>query len=460
MAERRAGSQQTWQTRPRRRAIEAALRRRPDLDLDALRAVLDRLGFAADEATLIADLDALGYDVEGAGSDEADGAVTADGEAEREDDRAGSDAAGPGADDRPADDEGDEGDEAAEGSSSPARRSRPWAADLPSFLPPSDDGAAAEPEPEVEVGSAPSASPPAPIAPAVVTVTSASRPSDRAEEIDAFADPVAAAPDAVVAPDDGPRPTRRRRVAAIGAVIAAAAVVVAALVLPPDDVSPAADDVDSAAGATDEESAAPGPDGPAPSTTAPPPPDRRDPALADPAAVDLALTFDGTAPELPVVDDLGAWRTVGGDWSVLEGVARVDMGAAPRSVAVLEAPGPDLRAEVTLPDGTSGAGLAFRFEDEGTYLAWVIAPRFFTANLYRVANGRARLVKNSGVTAVPPGVRVGVHVVDRLVELLVDGKVVATFDDVWSTSAQGIGLVSMEEGQQPAFDDLRVLFSS
>jgi len=46
----------------RRRVIEVALDRRPDTDVEGLRAVLRQVGMDVDTTTLVADLDALGYD--------------------------------------------------------------------------------------------------------------------------------------------------------------------------------------------------------------------------------------------------------------------------------------------------------------------------------------------------------------------------------------------------------------
>lgn len=48
----------------RRRAIEAILDRRPDVDVDSLAEVLRQLHFDVDEATLLADLDVLGFEVQ------------------------------------------------------------------------------------------------------------------------------------------------------------------------------------------------------------------------------------------------------------------------------------------------------------------------------------------------------------------------------------------------------------
>lgn len=58
-------------TRSRRRLIGIVLVRRPDLPLNELHSILARLDLAVDTPTLIADLDALGYEVEDEDEDDA-----------------------------------------------------------------------------------------------------------------------------------------------------------------------------------------------------------------------------------------------------------------------------------------------------------------------------------------------------------------------------------------------------
>ncbi|HXH58532.1 hypothetical protein, partial [Iamia sp.] len=51
-------------TQARRRLVAIALARRPHLALHELHSILERLDLGVDTPTLVADLDALGYDVD------------------------------------------------------------------------------------------------------------------------------------------------------------------------------------------------------------------------------------------------------------------------------------------------------------------------------------------------------------------------------------------------------------
>ena len=181
----------------------------------------------------------------------------------------------------------------------------------------------------------------------------------------------------------------------------------------------------------------------------------RDPALN--AAADLTFSFATDGDALPEAGDQGPWTEAAGAWVVLGGRAAptaVD-GDGP-ALAYFSAPGPDLRAQVSLPTATPGSGLAFRVEGPDDYLAWVIAPEGGTVELYDVVAGEATKVFDSGRTVLDPGVSLGVNVVGDALELLANGVVVMTTTD--TGRAPGVGLVSIAPGEGPTYDDMLVLF--
>lgn len=110
-------------------------------------------------------------------------------------------------------------------------------------------------------------------------------------------------------------------------------------------------------------------------------------------------------------------------------------------LAVVDAGARDLRFEVALPEDTVGAGIAFGVEDDGSYLLWAPAPGFPTIALFQVRDGSYEFLLNGGVVQVEPGTRVGVHIDGADVELLVGGAVVATHTDASEGARVGIGLL-------------------
>jgi hypothetical protein len=344
----------------RKRVIDLALARRPDMELDELHGVLARLGIDVDTDTLVADLDALGYEVE----DEPGGATAAD--------------------------------------------AGPTPGDGPRFTAPPDD--------------------------------------------DAFDDALAAE----VRDLDGDGGLQRYAPVMVAVAAALAVLVAAFLVLGGDDDDPAAtgagpSTVPTGQGANAGAGSAPvaaGPPRVAPSGPGP------DPALVEP---DVAFPFDTDGATLPPPPDGGEWTVTGGDVEVTGGRA---VSTAPGDVPVLATfpmATPDARVQVTLPEASEGAGLAFRLDDSGTYYAWVVAPPYSTVNLYEVTDGEQESVLNSGITVVKPGVTLGLNLIGSGVELFANGVVVATFAE--AGDGVGLGLVATSKGVPGVFDDLLVQYA-
>lgn len=318
----------------RRRVIDLALTRRPDMDLDELHGVLGRLGIAVDDATLLADLDALGFEVD---EPPAGGAAPAAGPAP---------GSGPGG----GDDE------------SRLRRYAPIAVALVVAL-------------VVLVGA----------------VWLLGRGGD----------------------DDGP---------SYGA---------GSQPVPLDDASTT----------TTTEAPATAPLGPGP-----------DPALVEP---DLAFDFDDDAPGLEPLPDGAEWDVSGGSFTVAGGDATSSAPVSAPVLATFQMASPDGRVQVTLPRADEGAALAFR-RDGDTWFAWAVEPGRSTVVLYQVTGSQVTEVLDSGTTEISEGMTIGINVIGTGAELLANGAVVASYDQVGE--GFGVGVAAMTEGVPARFDDLLVQY--
>lgn len=178
----------------------------------------------------------------------------------------------------------------------------------------------------------------------------------------------------------------------------------------------------------------------------------QDPQLADGA--DIVARFDQDQEGLAPPSATTEWVIDSGTWATRSG--QVAAAADGRALAHLDAPAPDIRAEVALPEAVPGAGLAFRIDDADSFLAWVLSPEYATVLLYRVVDGAAEVVTDSGITTLEPGVRLGVAIEGSTVTLLANGTEVATTTD--DGSATGIGLVSLDGTAPATFDELTVRF--
>lgn len=390
-------------TAERHRAIELAVQMRPEMEVADLQRVLARLGFDADEATLERDLDDLGYDIVDDGADSApdpaaEAAVLAEAAGPRVD------GAAPPPPDRSTDldDTVDDADGRGGVDAEDARAVAALAA--ASLVTDADlDDEDHEPEPEPD--------------PAV--------PGSRA-------------------PED--RPDRLTGV--VGAVAIIAAIVCIAslvwLVASRDTGDAAADD---------------GPD----TTAEPRSSARSDPATTvavDPTAVvPLSdpvehMEFTETSGLLPATADGGRWVPLAGDFATADGVAVSDEGAS-SSVATIPTPPGDLRADVTLPEPSNRAGIAFAVQSDRSYRAWVVDVAASTAILFLV-EGTGQIVEVEPVeVSIAPGVVLGISIEGDTTKLLVDGMVVATAP---TRSGSGVGLAALAPLTASTFDDLRVAY--
>ena len=280
-------------------------------------------------------------------------------------------------------------------------------------------------------------------------------------------DRVALAVDPVPTGTDGPAgPAEERRgssrlvpvLVAVSVVIALVAAVFAVVGLVQGDdtatqVDRAAEDRPSfeATPATDAGGDAPGDEA---EGTGEQPPD------APPAPADVEVDFAGEGG-LPDAGDLGAWVPGRGGWFLADGTARVDAPGQEEAITYLRASGPDVTAEIALPEASPGAGVAVRVADDGDYLAWTLTSDGTGVQLVRVTDARQTVLLTPGdlPTPIAPGVRLGVRAAGADLDLLVDGAVVASATDDGPLDPVGVGLVALGTDQVPVFDDLRLTFA-
>lgn len=397
-------------TADRRHAIELAIEMRPEMALDELWQVLDRLGFTVDEATIEHDLDALGYDVvieeEPAAPERVDEpaapAAPSDG---GEDDEASAALAASlhGAPD--IDDEGDDDADPGDG---------PGTGDTDADDDRDDD------DTEVDDGTPRDAATPGVLGAAGRHVSV--RPEEAA-------------------------PARSDRVTRVVAAVAIVAALVCVASLVWWFVDRSSDDPSDAEGPTTTEQPPSTADRDTTTTTEPSP--STIPPLTDPVE---EMDFSETSELLPATSTGESWRPVAGDFATADGVAVSDPDMQV-SVAVIPTPAGDLRAEVTLPEPSDRAGLAFAARDDGSYRAWVIDTAASTATLYLV-EGTGREVELAPVeVSLAPGVVLGVSIEGDTTSLVVDGLVVATAP---TREGSGIGLAALAPLTAATFDDLRV----
>ncbi len=239
------------------------------------------------------------------------------------------------------------------------------------------------------------------------------------------------------------------------AVVAAVAVLIAAfLVLGDDGDDPlptggTVDAGDANLGSGSDPASAPA----APSTVAPSDLGE-DPDLVEP---DLAFLFDDGPPALAPLPDGGEWTVVGGEVDVVDGRAVTTTPTDGPVLATFAMDDPDARVQVTLPEASEGAGLAFRLDDDGTHFEWVATPTSSTVTLYQVTEGGRAAILDSGTIVVGPGVTLGLNMIGPGVELFANGVVVATYDQVGEGA--GLGLVASSPGVPGVFDDLLVQYA-
>jgi len=395
MADTSSGTGGTTRTvEDRRRVIDLALMRRPDIDIEALHGLLVRLGLEVDSVTLVADLDALGYEVVGVDGEGGWGDHTF----------------------------GDVGEV--------------------------DAFADVEAEPTTVAASPPPSGGDGAFREA----------SSLASDDPGLGLPSAVGDDPAAGGDEAPTPLRRPTLVLGVVMILIVALVIAALVAGGGDDETttgggsSTSDRPSGSQSTD---VSPGTAPPGPPITAPVGPGA-DEALGD--GVDGASDFEAVEGEgLGAAPDGGPLDIFEGTWVAQDGQARLvevdgDDGVG---VALFDPGLESYRAQVRLPTLASSNGIIFWAADADAYWTLVASPLFGTFVLAEVRGANRRLIGDSGLTTTPGDTAViGVHVTGRKVEALVNGAVVLDHEINVDPPGQGIGIGSLPGAASGTFDDL------
>lgn len=368
----------------RRRGIALVLDRQPEIDLDELQRILGRVGIHVDTDTLLADLDALGFDV----------------------------------DDDPLLDEPVE----------------------PAAAPPSLAKAGDEPTGDEDDDEVDAFADPAPAG--RPSFLGASAPADRDEDDDAD--------------EHGHDGTWSRQSLLIAAAVVVVVILVAVFLAGGSDDG---DDTTAGGDSTGETLQAGGstaPTGPTEPVRVAPVGPGSDPALDVPET----RTDDFERGELGDFPNVGTYEVLAGEWTNTDGNLDLTAPADPTAVVAVDPGVGDLRAQVQVDRRASRSGLAFRIVDAENFYVWTTVPEFATNILFQVVDGEATGVADSGLTTTGDGLpSLGINIVGTSVELLNDGVVVATYDQLPPPDgATRIGLAALDESDAlPLFDELKLL---
>jgi len=151
------------------------------------------------------------------------------------------------------------------------------------------------------------------------------------------------------------------------------------------------------------------------------------------------------------------WRAAAGNWGVAGGQARVSGPVSGRNLAVLPAGGEVEAVQVRVARVVNGAGLVFAYRSPLDYWAVVASPVYATWAVLQVADGRERVVADTGLSPLADGTAVAVSIDAGTVDVAVDGTVRRTVVAGGRPAAGAVGLTAAgPDGSQARFDDLRV----
>lgn len=152
-------------------------------------------------------------------------------------------------------------------------------------------------------------------------------------------------------------------------------------------------------------------------------------ALEEPRMVAILDGFDRETAGLGAAAPGQEWTVISGRWQTDSGLATLTQDSDVRSIAVVDVGA--INAEVSAQMGTVTAksGLVFRFVDESNYWVVLAAPDTPSWNLKKVVGGEVIDVGNVGVARASDGTNVGVRFDGPEIEVLVEGRVRATFTD-------------------------------
>jgi hypothetical protein len=172
-------------------------------------------------------------------------------------------------------------------------------------------------------------------------------------------------------------------------------------------------------------------------------------------------TDDFERGEIGDFPDVATWELLSGEWANTDG--NLDVTSVPEdaaAVAAIDVGRGDVRAQVQIDRRASRSGIAFRIVDDRNFLLWCTVPEYATNILFHVVDGEATPIADSGLTATGDGLpALGINLVGTTAELLNDGVVVATYEELPPADGAtriGVAALTAEEGL-PLFDEVKVL---
>jgi hypothetical protein len=149
----------------------------------------------------------------------------------------------------------------------------------------------------------------------------------------------------------------------------------------------------------------------------------------------------------------GRWASVSGSWTTAAGKARLQKPAAKGpNIAVVDVQAPNGLVQATVGHVGAGSGIVFRYANPFNHWALVAAPRFATWSLQRVIDGERTAVRRIGPASTADGTSILIRNGSDTIEVIIDGRLVATVRDRNLNDATRSGLFVAEGVTDASFD--------
>lgn len=194
------------------------------------------------------------------------------------------------------------------------------------------------------------------------------------------------------------------------------------------------------------------------------------PGASAPGGDGATVTISGTEDTFDRPDTNGGvdplpngvrWDFPNGTWDIRNGEVTLVAPSDTRNFMVVDVGLPDVQAQVRLSKAVSGAGLTFRYQDEFHFWALEPSPENSAINIIKVDTealgppnslGVFRTVKD---VPVADGSTVGVILTGDQIQVILDGKVVDSFEDPYLAGTGGVGLTARGTVEAPRIGDAR-----
>lgn len=174
-------------------------------------------------------------------------------------------------------------------------------------------------------------------------------------------------------------------------------------------------------------------------------------------------TFDraDTAGGVDPLPSGASWEFINGTWDIRGGEVALVAPSATRNFMVVDVGYPDQQGQVRLAKAITGAGMTFRYQDEFHFWAIEAVPEFAALNIIKVENEAQGPEGSFGVfrkvedVPVADGTSIGVILTGDQIQVVLDGKVVDTFEDPYLAGTGRVGLTARGTDEAPDIGDAR-----